>query len=168
MKPTVLNLLLYLWQLPQHLVALVVWEVLKCARKVMSVLRGHDSTIIYALPKMGLSLGRYIFVHYGCSPLTIKHEMGHSRQSLIFGPFYLLLVGIPSAVFANIWDRLFHKKWSSEKRHDWYYNRYPEKWADKLGGVDRISLLEKTDNETASFQQGKVKDKTQKDMVKQG
>jgi hypothetical protein len=49
----------------------------------------------------------------------------------------VIVIGIPSAVFNNLWDRLVHKKWPSTDRLKWYYNRYPEKWADKLGGVTR-------------------------------
>jgi hypothetical protein len=30
-----------------------------------------------------------------------------------------------------------HKKWSTERRQKWYYNRYPEKQADRLGGAIR-------------------------------
>jgi hypothetical protein len=55
---------------------------------------------------------------------------------LILGWLYLPLVGLPS-IIGNIWDRLFHKKWSSDRREKWYYSRYPENWADKLGGVIR-------------------------------
>jgi hypothetical protein len=51
---------------------------------------------------------------------------------------YLLAVGIPSGVFNNLWDRLFHRNWDAAKRHVWYYSRYAEKWADALGGVARF------------------------------
>jgi hypothetical protein len=46
-------------------------------------------------------------------------------------------IGIPSAIFNNLRDRLFHKKWSSQQRYKWYYSRYPEAWADRLGEVQR-------------------------------
>lgn len=47
---------------------------------------------------------------------------------------YLLLIGIPSAC-GNIYDRFFHKKWTSYRRNEWYYKQPWEKWADRLGGV---------------------------------
>jgi hypothetical protein len=85
-----------------------------------------------------VSLGSYIIVSKQASSTVIFHEYGHYRQSKLLGPLYLLLVGIPSCLFNNVWDRLAHKKWSTERRVAWYYSRYPESWADKLGGVKRV------------------------------
>jgi hypothetical protein len=62
---------------------------------------------------------------------TAKHEHGHQIQSLYFGFLYLLIIGLPS-VLNNIRSRI------ANKDSKWYYSRYPEKWADKLGGVERI------------------------------
>lgn len=69
----------------------------------------------------------------------IRHEQGHQRQSLFFGPLYLLLVGIPSALL-NALTRLQSSRFDLLKRigHEayWnYYRLYPERWADSLGGV---------------------------------
>ena len=86
----------------------------------------------------GFALGKYI-----CLPdsynlnLTVPHEGGHTLQSEKLGWLYLPIVGISSAIFNNLWDRWFHKKWPGEKRYKWYYNRFPEKWADELGSVKR-------------------------------
>ena len=66
----------------------------------------------------------------------MKHEYGHSIQSRILGPAYLLIIGIPS-LLGNIYDRVFNKEWKYSKSCRWYYNQPWEKWADKLGGVDR-------------------------------
>ncbi|GHU24761.1 hypothetical protein FACS1894164_12160 [Spirochaetia bacterium] len=85
----------------------------------------------------GVSLGEFILLANRYNETTVKHEYGHTRQSLMLGPLYLLVIGIPSAVFNNLWDRLFHKKWTSADRSRWYYNRLPEKQADRLGGVVR-------------------------------
>ena len=91
----------------------------------------------------GVSLGGVILLPY-MHEATIKHEYGHSRQSLYLGLFYLPVIGIYSAVFCNIWDRLFHKKWNRYDRHYWYYKtRWTERWADLLGGVDRDKELAK-------------------------
>lgn len=90
----------------------------------------------------GVSLGNYILLdvsYYNRDTLnlSVNHEHGHQKQSLYLGWFYLIFVGLVSALFNNIWDRLFHKYWSNKKRNKWYYNRYPEKWADRLGDVKR-------------------------------
>jgi len=85
----------------------------------------------------GFSLGKYICLTDLNDIEEVKHESGHSLQSKELKWLYLLVVGICSAVFCNLWDRFFHQKWTYEKRIKWYYNRWPEKWADRLGGVDR-------------------------------
>ena len=90
-----LCLLLWIWQLPQHLLALAIWAVLRNTNKIDRTFYTADN-------------------------------------------FFIVLIGISSAVFNNLWDRLFHRNWSTVERNKWYYNRYPENWADKLGGVVRI------------------------------
>ena len=134
---------LWLWQLPQHLAALVLWGILRLAGRVVSVDRNSffmgniDTLILIKPPGFGVSLGQYIFVPEGCPDKTKRHEHGHSIQSRRLGPLYLIIVGIPSAVFNNLQDRLFHKSWPTQKRQEWYYSRWPEKQADRLGGVVR-------------------------------
>ncbi len=59
------------------------------------------------------------------------HEWGHSIQSLIFGPAYLLVIGLPSIL------RGFSSHWHN-KNDTWeYYGGFPENWADKIGEVQR-------------------------------
>lgn len=135
------NFLLYVWQLPQHLVALVIKLIYK---KEISYTTKYDNIPIYIIPSWdnwgaGISLGNYIFlapIH--CSDMTVRHEYGHSKQSKMLGWLYLIIVGFTSAVCNNLVDRLFHKKWDNRKRYEWYYKRFPEKWADNLGGVKRF------------------------------
>ena len=128
-------LLLWIWQLPQHLLALAIFAVLRLLGKINAVCvfkpgyPGHDRHINVDFP-MGLSLGNYIFVQSGCSETTENHERGHSVQSLYLGPLYLLIIGLPSLT-GNIYDRICHKGSS------WYYKQPWEAWADKLGGVVR-------------------------------
>lgn len=140
----IVDVLLWIWQLPQHLLALCILAYNKmrggsCEKVITEGITWYK---IKYIMNCGVSLGNYIFLdsdthNYYNIPVTIKHEHGHSIQSRIFGPLYLLAVGIPSAIGNNLVDRLFHKKWTSRDRSIWYYSRYPEKWADKLGGVDR-------------------------------
>jgi hypothetical protein len=138
------TIILYFWQLPQHLFALILWGILKLSKRVVYIEHGdmhpQNTFIIVRVRGWGVSLGKYILLDECHNNNTTKnHERGHSIQSLFLGPLYLLAIGIPSAVFNNLWDRLFHKKWDPYKRIKWYYNRYPEKWADMLGGVKRIA-----------------------------
>ena len=131
--------LLYIWQLPQHLLALIVYGVLTVTRMRMkphsSPLRPEELAVL-SIPSFGLSLGEYIFVGYkSLEGQTIQHEKGHSIQSQWLGPLYLLIVGLPS-LMRNIYNRIKHKG------SVWYYGGFPEKWADRLGGVVRICKQE--------------------------
>lgn len=129
-----LNILLWIWQLPQHLLALLIRIFTKSVR-----IQYFKHCTIYFLKnkRWGVSLGNNIFlgdiylrVSDSYRLKTIQHEYGHSRQSQYLGLIYLLIIGLPSFLRATIWS-LF--KLESKK----YYQGYPEKWADKLGNVQR-------------------------------
>lgn len=131
-----IKVLLYIWQLPQNLLGLLV--ILFTGAKKTSyesishwLIKNPDNTRYF-----GVSLGNYIIFGNYPSEKTCKHEQGHQKQSKYLGPLYMLVIGLPSAL-GNIWDRLFHKKWSVSKRISWYYKQPWEAWADKLGGVER-------------------------------
>lgn len=59
----------------------------------------------------------------------LVHEYGHTVQSLILGPFYLLVIGIPSALWAGL--PALRRKRKTENVS--YFSFFPEKWADRLG-----------------------------------
>jgi len=123
--------LLYLWQLPQNLLGLIVIY--------FSSAHWDDKYKVWSTPyNFGVSLGKYIIICLRPVRIeqSIKHEQGHQVQSKIYGPLYLLTVGIPS-ILGNLWDRLFHKKWTYMMRQMWYYNLIWEKRADKFGKVKR-------------------------------
>jgi hypothetical protein len=129
------KVLLFLWQLPQNILALIIILLFIGERKTF------DSLDIkyYILNKkksfnIGVSLGDYILFDYSPSEYSIKHETGHQVQSRMFGWFYLIIIGIPS-IIGNIIDRLFHKKWNIKKRFEWYYNLLWEKDANRRGGI---------------------------------
>ena len=130
------EVLLFIWQLPQNILGLLV-ILFTGARKWNSFYWRSSRG------RFGVSLG--CFIVFGALSdkyirwSSIKHERGHQKQSLYLGPLYLLLVGLPS-VCLNLWDKLFHKKWSDDRREEWYYSRYPENWADRLGGVNRDTI----------------------------
>lgn len=133
------KILLFLWQLPQNVLGLLVYLVnIKSVRKV------YDSSLnvwFYSAKHVsdrGLSLGKFIFLDSDnyTSLNSIRHERGHQKQSLYLGWLYLLVIGLPSLI-RNIMNRTVHKKWSAERKYKWYYGHYPERWADKLGNVSR-------------------------------
>lgn len=116
----------YLWQLPQHLLALLLIKIVGAEKE-----RQYLTSVVYRHSKLfGVSLGKYIIVSAHHKDKTIKHEYGHSIQSLRYGPFYLLIIGLPSftmnvlTLFGILDPRGYYKRW-------------PESKADKLGGVKR-------------------------------
>lgn len=130
-----ITVILYIWQLPQHLLALILIALWKPHSK--SVYEGR-SVYRISFPGIGVSLGNYIFLDDAYGNITVKHEYGHTRQSLMLGLLYLPVIGFASAVCNNLWDRIFHRHWSAGDRRRWYYCRFPEAWADRLGGVIRF------------------------------
>ena len=117
--------LLTLWQLPQFIVSLVMIPFLGDLKKIRD---GHCN-ICFIGEKMlgGISLGPFSFVSktLGQKDTHIAHEFdGHSVDSKIWGPLYLLVVGIPSLMNAAFGFT------------DCYYDFYTEKWANKHAGLE--------------------------------
>jgi hypothetical protein len=116
-----------LWELPQLLLSLALLAAVK--KKIFKTLNYRDTNIYFVngFPG-GISLSYIIILNarYTDYPDVIKHEYGHSRQSLMLGWFYLPVVGLPSLIRSIIWNI----KKLPEKD---YYNKFPENWANKLG-----------------------------------
>ena len=125
---------LWIWQAPQNIIGLLLLLFYK-REKVYHRLNGRTFYFTEEMPS-GISLGNYIIMNREDKEDGMRHEYGHSIQSRILGPIYLLVVGLPSLI-GNIYDQIAHKNWSWEDSYKWYYNRPWEKWADDLGGVDR-------------------------------
>ena len=88
----------------------------------------------------GISLGYYSIIHWNDKTSlksnsmqnTIKHEcLGHGTQSKWLGPLYLIIIGIPSILWAWAYGKIV------PTTKNGYYKFYTEKSADKLAGVIR-------------------------------
>jgi len=80
----------------------------------------------------GLSLGLFIFTpseKYSHSQAFRVHEYGHTIQSLILGPLYLIVVGIISFTWANL---PYFKK-MRRARSIRYTACFVESWASRIG-----------------------------------
>ena len=79
-----------------------------------------------------LSLGIFIFVSDKLEGRLreeiIIHEYGHTIQSVILGPLYFPVIGIPSAVWCMI-PALEKRRIN---RGISYYSFYPERWANHI------------------------------------
>lgn len=121
------NVLLYLWCLPQNLLGLI----------LRAIYKGNDSkyedAIVRRSTKMsgGISLGKYIIISQWSRESTIMHEYGHCKQSKYLGWLYLLVIGLPSIIWAGLYGVVI------KSSHNGYYKFFTERSADKLGGVKR-------------------------------
>lgn len=119
------NLLMWLWQFPQNLLAICIEGILCEAAYREGKIDGNTLIYNYVLPTM--SLGNYIFVNTMFSNTDIKHSHGHSKQSRILGPLYLVVIGIPSLLHLIVYNIC------SKIGFSWdYYKFYTELWANKL------------------------------------
>lgn len=122
------NLILFIWQLPQHIVAIIYFGYLVMMCKDLGIdSRYKQAIVIPCVMRGAVTLGNYVFVGLNSEyKKTVKHELGHTIQSKILGPLYLIVIGIPSITYCGL-RRLFP---SLRKKN--YYNFYTEKWANNL------------------------------------
>ena len=129
------ELLLYVWQLPQNLLGLLMLLIYR-HEKEYHRLNGRRFYFTTEMPS-GISLGNYIIMNREDKEDGMKHEFGHSIQSRILGPLYLLVIGLPSLLW-NVLDSIAVEPIAGyEKSYEIYYSMPWEHWADNLGGVVR-------------------------------
>ena len=128
----IVNFFLLIWMLPQTLTALLGLAIFRNGEWYYNE---DAKVLVYKVNKGHLfgtacfSSGPIIFVTPECSENTIKHETGHSVQSLYFGFLFHILVSLPSIT-------LFWYKRLTNKDAKFYHSHWPENHADKLGHVD--------------------------------
>ena len=128
----VLFFLLFIWQLPQNIVALVL--MLYWKKKRMYHIGSYKYCHAYCVNKFdaGISLGNFCFVGWfydveaeDVGEPYLAHELiGHTFQSRLLGPLYLIVIGIPSFIHAQLC-----------KDNTKYYDFYTERWANKIAGI---------------------------------
>ena len=116
-----------LWQLPQYILGyLYLWI---NYNNIMSGFMYNGASYFVLKNQRGsvTFCKDYIFLNkYAMnSDHTIKHEYGHTIQSKWLGWLYLLVIGLPSIIWAFI-----HSNFNAGKRYEDFYT---EKWASKLG-----------------------------------
>lgn len=121
------NLLKYIWQLPQNLLGSMYLWCLRRNNQIPAIQEYKEIKVYSKYSSGSVSLGNKIFISPKATRQTILHEYGHTRQSLILGPMYLIIIGLPSFLWAAT-----HKYIAPSKS---YYDFFTEAWADKLGGV---------------------------------
>ena len=104
----------------------------------------HGAVITEWSAKSSVSLGMFVFVTrkpyfynklknaYTMEELSqrlLVHEYGHTIQSLILGPLYLIIIGIPS----TLWGFLPCCNTKRSTKRISYFSFFTEKWANSLG-----------------------------------
>ena len=122
--------LLQVWQLPQNLVGLVFGWFLKGKERFTYIQDVPRNIRFISGDNMfgGISLGHFVYFRKPAYDKLLRHEAGHCRQSQILGPLYLIVVGLPSLLWALWWHP------GRSVPYSWFYT---ERWADRLGGVVR-------------------------------
>ena len=114
----------WVWQLPQNLIGVIYGLFIN---KVAYSKNPYDDCLMYTkYTKNGVTMGKYVYIWRfdNDKEFTVKHEHGHVIQSKILGPLYLLVIGLPSLLWAWL-----YKKVAPNKSYYWFYT---EAWADKL------------------------------------
>ena len=104
----------------------------------------HGAVVTRWENKASVSLGLFVFVtddlpYYDRVKETMSrqqladrllvHEYGHTIQSLLLGPMYLILMGIPSTIW-GFWPGLQRRR---KKEQLSYFSFFSENWANALG-----------------------------------
>lgn len=135
LRGVLFHLIQWTWGLPQNLVGAALLPILRGERR-----RFHGALVTVYRKKSwlknrsGFSLGSFIYVPETWSEHDIKHltvhEYGHTVQSLILGPLYLPVVGLPSVLWSH---RYMKRQPVYRSRGVSYTDRFPENGADRLG-----------------------------------
>jgi len=127
------------WEAPQTALGALVLAA-EAARKRIVRMELENGRLVVESKGTGVSLGHIVFWSressrwHDLDARNRAHELGHTKQSRMLGWLYLPVIGVPSisrAAYALVYRELTGRPWTR------YYEGYPERWADRLGGVRR-------------------------------
>lgn len=144
MKRTLFTIVQLTWGLPQTILGALLYAYWRPRSEKRYLF--HGAIVTEWAIGGGISLGLFIFVPQRASRYMLNgrelspdesrlgvlvHEYGHCIQSLLLGPLYLIAVGLPSYLWANL-PAL--RRWRRKHGRS-YYAIYPENWANALGEI---------------------------------
>lgn len=133
------SIVLFAWELPQNALGACALALEVATGGAIAVSRERGRLFVESR-RSAVSLGWFVFWARGANrwfvldDSTRDHEYGHTFQSRWLGPLYLPVVGVPSVlrvVYAIAYRELTGTRWGG------YFDGFPERWADRLGGVTR-------------------------------
>lgn len=120
--------LYYMWQFMQNLIGVGYLLVSQATHK-----ENVGDVHIYETNSTNgsISLGNFVFISKYTSNYdkTLTHELGHTLQSKVLGPFYLFVIGIPSILWASL--RMICKPLRKIDYYWFYTEAWANKWADE-------------------------------------
>jgi hypothetical protein len=134
-----IRVFLFIWELPQNLLGIGALLYDRAIGYIVEI-KFERERLMIETKRRAISLGLFVFWtrqsnHWiELDERNKKHEWGHSVQSRMLGPLYLLVVGIPSTmrvIYLLAYRKIKGRRWTG------YFDGFPENWADRLGGVDR-------------------------------
>lgn len=129
MKTLLFRLWQWIWGFPQTLLGAILFLIhRKCPHE-----QYHGAIVTHWDKGGSLGVGMFLFIGKSRSEdlrhQVFVHEYGHAVQSLILGPLFLPVMGIPSFLWCNLPSC---RKLRKEKGVS-YYTFYPESTANSLG-----------------------------------
>ncbi len=145
--------------MPEEYIMKLLYILLQCTWGVLQTLLGsvlfllnvkskhlffHGSVVTVWKARSSISLGLFVFVteepyFYNklqdtfskeeLSRRLLVHEYGHTIQSLLLGPLYLPVMGIPS----TLWGFLPNLNRMRKEKQVSYFSFFTERWANTLG-----------------------------------
>lgn len=126
-----IKILRWIWEFPQCLLGWILTKLYDVEHREIF----KDIDVYSGDFPGGISLGLYIIINNRLykynREFAKEHEWGHTRQSLLFGWFYLPIVGLSSIIWAGAQQYI---KVLNQFSPYWFWT---EAWADALGGVKR-------------------------------
>jgi hypothetical protein len=128
--------LFLLWQAPQYITG----NIYRLFVKTEYAEKYFQSTVYFInAEKFGISFGCQIFLSNDKrGKELLPHEYGHSRQSRILGVFYLPVICVLGLARYLVYERKVKKAETNDELmriRKWYFNGFPENWANRLGNV---------------------------------
>ena len=123
MKKVLFYTIQWTWGIIQNLIGLALFLCLLGRKHRLF----HGAVVTSWKLGSSLSLGMFIFTASPYDLKLVQHDDGHTVQSFILGPTWLLVIGLPSLVWCGCFG-----KWRAKHQVS-YYSFYTEAWANGLG-----------------------------------
>ena len=124
-------LISFTWSIIQNLIGLAIFLFCKFVLKFPTITFNNAKVVEWNNQYGSVSLGSFIFVTDIDDLELVSHERGHTTQGMILGPLFLLIIGLPSVIWAACFAEYRRKSGKT------YYEFYTESWANKIAGLDK-------------------------------